>query len=218
MGQKVNPIGFRMGITRTWDSRWMFPDKRTFKDNLISDVVIRKGIFKKFNFALITRVEIERAINKIVVIIHAVKPGMIIGRGGKGLEDVKKFIVDSIGQDKVEKDKMKIELRIEPVKKPHLNAYYIAYDLGSKIERNLPHRAVIHHTMEKVIEAGAKGIKIQIGGRIRGATIARSEKYHEGTIPVSTLREDVDFATYPALTKSGYVGVKVWIARKPEEE
>jgi small subunit ribosomal protein S3 len=218
MGQKVNPIGFRIGITRTWDSRWMFPDKRTFKDNLISDIVIRKGIFKKFNFALITRVEIERAINKIVVTIHAVKPGMIIGRGGKGLEDVKKFIVDTIGQDKVEKDKMKIELRIEPVKRPHLNAYYIAYDLGSKIERNLPHRAVIHHTMEKVMEAGAKGIKIQIGGRIRGATIARSEKYHEGTIPVSTLREDVDFATYPALTKSGYVGVKVWISRKPEEE
>lgn len=218
MGQKVNPNGFRLGVTRTWDSRWMFPDKRTFRENLKSDVIIRKGIFKKFSFALITRVEIERAINKIVVIIHAVKPGMIIGRGGKGLEDVKKFIVDSIGQDKVEKDKMKIELRIEPVKKPHLNAYYIAHDLGSKIERNLPHRAVIHHTMEKVMESGAKGIKIQIGGRIRGAAIARSEKYYEGTVPVSTIREDVDYANYPALTKSGYVGVKVWIARKPEEE
>jgi len=218
MGQKVNPNGFRMGITRTWDSRWMFPDKKTFRQNLICDVIIRQGIFKKFNFALITRVEIERAINKIVVIIHAVKPGMIIGRGGKGLEDVKKFIVDTIGQDKVEKDKMKIELRIEPVKKPFLNAYYIAYDLGSKIERNLPHRTVIHHTMEKVMESGAKGIKIQIGGRIRGASIARSEKYYEGTVPVSTLREDVDYAGYPALTKSGYVDDKVWNARKSEEE
>ncbi len=218
MGQKVNPIGFRLGVTRTWDSRWMFPDKRSFKDNLLSDILIRRGIFKKFNFALVTRVEIERAINKIVVIIHAVKPGMIIGRGGKGLEDVKKFIVDTLGKDNVEKDKMKIELKIEPVKKPHLNAYYIAYDLGSKLERNLPHRAVIHHTMEKVMEAGAKGIKVQIGGRIRGATIARREKYYEGTVPVSTIREDVDYAQYPALTKSGYVGVKVWIARKPNEE
>lgn len=217
MGQKVNPKGYRIGVTKTWDSRWMFPDKRTFKDSLISDIRIREGIFSKFKFALITRVEIERAINKLVIIIHAVKPGMIIGRGGKGLEDVKKFVVSALGTDQAEKDKTKIELRIEPVKRPFLNAFYVAHDIGSKLERNLPHRVVIHHTMEKVMEAGAAGVKIQIGGRIRGATIARSEKYYEGTVPVSTLREDVDYAQYPALTKSGYVGVKVWIARKPAQ-
>ncbi|MCC7303828.1 30S ribosomal protein S3, partial [bacterium] len=179
---------------------------------------IRKGILTKFKFAFVTKVEIERAINKVVVIIHAVKPGMIIGRGGKGLEDVKKFIVDTLGEKKVKDEKIKIDLKIEPIKKPYINAYYVAYDIASKLERNLPHRSLVHHTTARVMEAGAKGVKVQLAGRIRGATIARREKYGEGTVPVSTLRENVDFASIPALTKSGYVGVKVWIARKPGED
>ena len=216
MGQKVNPIGFRIGVTRGWESRWMFPNKTDYRTSLLVDIIIRRSIFEKFKFALITRVEIERAINKIVVIIHSVKPGMIIGRGGKGLEDVKKLIVSTIGEPKVKNDKIKIDIKIEPVKKPYLNAYFVAYDIASKIERNLPHRGIAHHAVERVMEAGAKGIKIQLGGRIRGATSARREKYSEGTVPVSTLREDVDYAQVPALTKSGYVGVKVWIARKEE--
>lgn len=216
MGQKVHPKGFRIGITKTWDSRWMFPDKRTFKESLLSDIRIRKGIMTQFKFSLVTRVEIERAINKLSVTIHSVKPGMIIGRGGKGLEDVKKFIIDTIGREKVDKEKMKIDIKIEPVKRPYLNAYYVALDIGSKLERNLPHRVIVHHTMDRVLEAGAKGVKVQLGGRIRGATIARREKYSQGTVPVSTIREDIDYAQYPALTKSGYVGIKVWIARKED--
>lgn len=214
MGQKVNPIGFRIGVTRTWDSRWMFPQKRDYRDNVLVDVKIRRAIFEKFKFSLVTRVEIERAINKIVVTIHAVKPGMIIGRGGKGLEDVKKIIVDTIGSAHVKDNKVKIDIKIEPVKKPYLNAYYVAYDIASKLERNMPHRPLAHHAIDRVMEAGAKGVKIKLSGRIRGATIARKENYSEGTVPVSTLREDVDYAQVPALTKSGYVGVKVWIARK----
>ncbi len=217
MGQKVHPVGFRIGVTRTWDSRWMFPDKKLFRVSLLTDVAIRKGIMNKFKFALVTRVEIERAINKIVVIIHAVKPGMIIGRGGKGLEDVKAFIVDTVGERKVKDEKIKIDLKIEPVKKPYLNAHYVAADIASKLERNLPHRSLIHHTTDRIMEAGAKGVKIQLAGRIRGATIARREKYTEGSVPVSTLRENVDYAEVPAGTKSGYVGVKVWIARKEDE-
>lgn len=216
MGQKVHPKGFRIGVTKTWDSRWMFPDKKTYRDSLLVDIKIREGILKKFKFALVTQVEIERAINRIKIIIHAVKPGMIIGRGGKGLEDVKKFVVDTIGPSKVKGEKIKIDLKIEPVKKPYLNAYFVASDIASKLERNLPHRALAHQAMNRVMEAGAKGVKVQLGGRIRGATIARTEKYSEGTVPVSTIREDVDYAQYPALTKSGYVGVKVWISRKEE--
>ncbi|OGK29467.1 30S ribosomal protein S3 [Candidatus Roizmanbacteria bacterium RIFCSPLOWO2_01_FULL_42_14] len=216
MGQKVHPKGFRIGVTKMWDSRWMFPQKRLYKESLLSDINIRKGIFEKFKFAYITQVEIERAINRIVVIIHAVKPGMIIGRGGKGLEDVKKFIIDTLGEKKVKDEKIKIDLKIEPVKKPFLSAYYVAHDIVSKLERNMPHRSLAHHTIDRVIEAGAKGVKIQLSGRIRGATIARREKYAEGTVPTSTLREDVDYAQIPAATKSGYVGVKVWIARKAE--
>lgn len=213
MGQKVHPKGFRIGITRTWDSRWMFPDKNVYRETLINDINIRSGLLEKFSFAGVTRVEIERAINRLNVIIHAVKPGMIIGRGGKGLEDVKSFIIGTIGKQQVKDDKLKIDLKIEPVKKPYLNAYYVASEMASKIERNLPHRSVVHQTIDRVMENGAKGVKIQLSGRIRGAAIGRTEKYSQGTVPVSTIREDVDYASVPASTKSGYVGVKVWIAR-----
>ncbi len=213
MGQKVNPKGLRLGVVSGWDSRWMFSNKKTYRDSLLTDIKLRKQIMKKFEFAIVTQVEIERAINKIVLIIHSVKPGMIIGRGGKGLEEVKKLIVDTIGKDKVDKEKIKIEMKIEPVKKPFLNAYYVASDIANKLIRNLPHRILVHRSMNRVIEAGAKGIKIQLGGRIRGATISRREKYFQGTVSLSTIKEDIDFARYPALTKSGYIGVKVWIAR-----
>src|SRR3989344_1573421 len=213
MGQKVHPRGLRLGITGTWDSRWLFPEKKVYRDSLIEDIKIRQGVMDKFSFAHVTQVEIGRAINKITVIIHAVKPGMIIGRGGKGLEDVKKFILSVVGEERVDKDKIKTEFKIEPVKNPYLNAHYVASEIASKLVRSLPHRRVVHMTMTKVIEAGAKGVKIQLSGRIAGATIGRTEKYFEGTVPVSTIREDIDFARYPALTRSGYVGVKIWIAR-----
>lgn len=213
MGQKVNPIGLRLGIIKIWDSRWLFSDKKSYKDNLLEDMNIRTGIIKKFDFAFVTQVEIERAINKIVVIIHAVKPGMIIGRGGKGLEDVKTFINQTIGQAKINDNKIKIEFKIEPVKRPYLNATYVAGEIASKIVRGLPHRRVVHMTMGKVMEAGAKGVKMQLSGRINGASIGRTEKYSEGKVSTSTIREDIDFARNPALTRSGYVGVKVWIAR-----
>lgn len=213
MGQKVHPIGLRLGIFKVWDSRWLFSDKKVYKDNLLEDIKIRAGIMKKFDFAFVTQVEIERAINKITITIHAVKPGMIIGRGGKGLEDVKKFINDTIGLAKINESKIKIEFKIEPVKKPYLNANYVGGEVASKIVRSLPHRRIVHMTMNKVIEAGAKGIKIQLSGRINGATIGRTEKFSEGKVSTSTIREDIDFARIPALTRSGYVGVKVWIAR-----
>src|SRR3989338_2923608 len=160
MGQKVHPTGLRLGITKTWDSRWLFPDKKVFKDCLLEDIKIRKGIIELFKFAHVTQVEIERAINRITITIHSVKPGMIIGRGGKGLEDVKKFIVNTIGQERIEKDKIKMEFKIEPVKKPYLNAYYVASDIALKLIRSLPHRRVIHTTMTKIMEAGAVGVKI----------------------------------------------------------
>jgi small subunit ribosomal protein S3 len=173
---------------------------------------MRKSLMKKFGFASVTQIDIERAINKITVIIYSVKPGMIIGRGGKGLEEVKKFVLAQM--PKMPKGKeIKIDLKIEPVKKPYLNAYYVAQSVADKLVRNFPHRSVVHNTMTRVMESGGKGIKIQLGGRINGAEISRREKYFEGTIPTSTIREDVDFARYPALTKSGYVGVKVWVCR-----
>jgi len=214
MGQKVNPKGLRTGVIYNWDSRWFFSKRKTFKDTLISDIKIRDTIYEKFNFASVTSIIIERAINKITVIIHAVKPGMIIGRGGKGLEDVKKVIMQYLNESATKKNKeTKVDLKIEPVKKPYLSARYVAQSIAEKLVKSFPHRGVVHNTMSRVMEAGAKGVKIQLGGRIQGAEISRREKYFLGTVPTSTIREDVDFIAYPALTKSGYIGVKVWICK-----
>lgn len=212
MGQKVHPRGLRMGIVYNWGSRWFFSNKKTYKDSLISDIKIRTALFKKLAFASVTQVDIERAINKITLIIYSVKPGMIIGRGGKGLEEVKNHILKFLDTSKKAKER-KIDIKIEPVKKPYLSAYYVAQSVAEKLVRGFSHRSVVHNTMNRVMESGAKGVKIQMGGRINGAEISRREKYFQGTIPTSTIREEVEYVTYPALTKSGYIGVKVWICK-----
>ena len=192
MGQKVNPFGLRLGILYNWKSRWFFTSKRTYKDTLISDIKIRQRLMKKFSYASVTQIDIERAIKKITVIIYSVKPGMIIGRGGKGLEEVKKFIVDEMKA--IKNKEVKIDIKIEPVKKPYTNAFFVAQAIGEKLVRNFPHRSLVHNVMNRAMEAGVKGIKVQLGGRIAGAEISRREKYFQGTVPTSTIREEADFA------------------------
>ena len=213
MGQKVNPKGLRVGVVYNWNSRWFFSNKKAYRESLISDVSMREILMKKLAFASVTQIDIERAINKIILIIYSVKPGMIIGRGGKGLEDVKKYIAQYIKVDGGKNKEFKLDIKIEPVKKPYLSAYYVAQSVAEKIVRGFPHRSVVHNTMNRVIEAGGRGVKIQLGGRINGAEISRREKYFQGTVPTSTIREEVDFARYPALTRSGYVGIKVWLCK-----
>jgi len=212
MGQKVHPRGLRLGILYNWTSRWFFSNKKVYREALISDSKVRMLLMKKLSYASITQIDIERAINKITLIIHSVKPGMIIGRGGKGLEEVKKFVSSYFSSDKKGK-LVKLEIKIEPVNRPYTNAYYVAQTIAEKLAKNFLHRAVVHNAMNRVKEAGAKGVKIQLGGRIAGAEISRREKYFLGMMPASTIREEVDFAKYAALTKSGYIGVKVWICR-----
>lgn len=212
MGQKVHPHGLRLGPVYNWSSRWFFSNKKAYRSAILEDSNIRTKLMKKYSFAGITETIIERAIKKITVIIYSVKPGMIIGRGGKGLEEVKSIIISFLTPDKLDK-KIKIDLKIEPVKKPYANAYYVAQTISEKLVRGLPHRAVVHSTMTRVMESGVKGIKIQLGGRIAGAEISRVEKYFQGSIPTSTIREPVSYAIYPALTKSGFIGVKVWICQ-----
>ncbi|MCS7092958.1 MAG: 30S ribosomal protein S3 [Patescibacteria group bacterium] len=212
MGQKVHPIGFRLGGLYNWSSRWFFSDKKRYRETLISDLKIREVLREKLSFAAVTQIEIERAINKITLIIHSVKPGVIIGKGGKGLEEIKKMIEPILKKTEKGRD-IKIDIKIEQVKKPYLSAYYVAQWIAERLIKNLPHRSVVHLAMNKVMESGAKGVKVQLGGRIAGAEISRREKYFQGTIPTSTMREEIDFASYPALTRSGYVGVKVWICK-----
>lgn len=217
MGQKINPIGFRIGSFKTWKSRW-FSDDSTYKDLLIEDIKIRKALFNKLKLAGITDVEIERLTKSMVITVTVSRPGVVIGRGGTGIEDVKKFIVSIISETRKKKIKdVKIDLKVNEIKNPELSAYLVAGRIAVDLERRMPQRRVVAKAMERVMSSGAKGIKIVLGGRIGGAEISRVEKYHLGSVPSQTLRENIDYAQIPALLKKGYVGVKVWI-NKPKEE
>lgn len=226
MGQKINPKGFRLGTVTTWSSRW-FADKKRYKHLVLSDMHIRELLFAKLKPAGIATVEIERSINKIKITLHVSRPGIVIGRGGSGLEDLKKYIEKIVlaetgySNPYEQKEKMsqganrsKVEVAVEPVKEPNLNAYLVATNIADQLIRRMPYKRVCNQTIERVMTAGAKGVKLLLSGRINGAEIHRREKFQSGTVPLSTIREDIDFAIVPALTKSGYIGVKVWICRK----
>ena len=222
MGQKIHPYGFRLGPLYTWTSRWFAGDAR-YADLLLQDVLLREALVKRLKPAGLAQAEIERSINKIRVILHVSRPGLVIGRGGTGLEDIKKFIeatltgiakTKHLGKAAYDRTKMKIEVVVEPVKEPNLSAQIVANNIVDQLIKRLPHKRVCMQTLDRVMTAGARGVKIKLAGRIGGAEISRRETYKAGTIPLSTLREEVDYAEVPALTKSGYVGVKVWICKK----
>ncbi len=216
MSQKVNPIGIRTGVFLPWKSRW-FADQNTFKNFLVEDIKIRKGLMDKLKLAGITTVEIERQPKSIVLIITVSRPGVVIGRGGSGIEDVKKFVVATMNSTRKTPVKdVKIDIRINEVKNAEISAHLVAGRIAGELERRIPHRRVITKAMERVMASGALGVKVVLGGRINGAEIARREKFHQGSVPTQTLREDVDYAQVPALLKRGYVGVKVWVHKKGE--
>lgn len=211
MSQKVNPIGIRVGHYLPWKSRW-FADEGTFKEFLLEDVKIRRGLLEKLKLAGITQVEIERLPKSMAVIITVSRPGVVIGRGGAGIEDIKKYILGIINTVRKNKVKdIKIDIRIQELKNPDISAKLVAERVISEMERRIPHRRVVTKAMEKVMASGALGVKIVLAGRINGAEISRVEKYHEGSVPTQTLREIVDYYEAPASLKRGYVGVKVWI-------
>lgn len=217
MGQKVNPTGIRIGSFLPWKSRW-FADSANFKNFLVEDIKIRQELTKKLKLAGITSVEIERQPKSVVVTITVSRPGVVIGRGGTGIEDVKKVILGVMKEvrGKIVKD-VKIDIRINEVKNPELSASLVAERIVSEMERRIPHRRAVQKAIERVMAAGALGIKVVVAGRINGAEISRVEKFHEGSVPSQTLREDIDYAQCPASLKRGYVGVKVWIHKKQEE-
>lgn len=221
MGQKIHPYGFRLGPVYTWVSRW-FADDTRYGNLIIQDVLLREELMKKLRAAGIAQAEIERSINKIRVILHVSRPGMVIGRGGTGLEDIKRFVektLRNIIRDRhltVTSDatKTKIEVVVEPVKEPNLNPQIVANNIVDQLIKRMPHKRVCVQMLDRVMTAGASGVKIKLAGRIAGAEISRKETYKTGSIPLSTIREGVEYAEVPALTKSGYVGVKVWIYKK----
>ncbi|KKP95446.1 MAG: 30S ribosomal protein S3 [Microgenomates group bacterium GW2011_GWC1_38_14] len=209
MGHKVNPKLFRLGPLYNWDSRW-FDDKK-YKETLFSDYNLRKSLTDKLKHAGVSLIEIERSINSIKITAYVSKPGIVIGRGGAGLEELKKFINKIVLSNKEIKNLPKIDIRVEPIKEPNLDAYLVAKNISDQLIRRLPHKRLMAQAAERSMAAGAKGVRIILSGRIGGAEIGRREKIQQGTVPLSTIREHISFASVPALTKKGYIGVKVWI-------
>lgn len=213
MGHKVNPIGFRIALNPTlhWTSRWFASKPRQYAKFLLEDVKLRKALMKRLAPAGVVKVDIERSIKSMRIIPHVSRPGVVIGRGGSGLEELKKFIYETLGYREGDKKAPKIEMPVEEVKNPDLSAYLVATRIAEQLEKRLPSRRVAVKTMERTMQSGAKGVKIVLSGRINGAEIARREAYGQGSVPLQTLRANIDYAQLPALTRSGYVGVKVWI-------
>ncbi|WP_044895198.1 30S ribosomal protein S3 [Bacillus alveayuensis] len=203
MGQKVNPVGLRIGIIRDWESRWYA--EKDYADLLHEDLKIREYIAKRLSDAAVSRIEIERAANRINITIHTAKPGMVIGKGGTEVEALRKALNQLTGK--------RVHINIVEVKKPELDAKLVAENIARQIENRVSFRRAQKQAIQRTMRAGALGIKTMVSGRLGGADIARSEHYSEGTVPLHTLRADIDYATAEADTTYGKIGVKVWIYR-----
>lgn len=201
MGQKVNPIGFRLGITRTWDSRWFA--KRDYSRLLHEDIQLREHLKEKLHGAGIARIEIERAANKVKINVHTARPGIVIGKKGAGVESLK--------SDVQKLSKNEVFLNIIEVKKPEANATLIAENVASQLEKRVAFRRAMKKCMTSAFKQGIKGIKIRVSGRLGGAEIARTEWYSEDSVPLHTLRANVDYGTAEARTTYGVIGVKAWV-------
>ena len=204
MGQKVNPHGLRVGVIKNWDSRWFVKDE-VFGDTLVSDYNIRKYLKKALQDAGVPKIEIERDSHRVRVFIHCAKPGMVIGRGGSEIEKYKSELEKMV--------KMPVSLNVVEVRQPDLDAQLVAENVAAQLERRISFRRAMKMAIRNTMRLGAKGIKISCSGRLAGAEIARSEHYHEGTIPLQTLRADIDYGFWEANTTYGKIGVKVWIYR-----
>ena len=210
MGQKVNPINFRTGGIFNWKSLW-FASKADYANKVLEDFRLREYLETSLANAGLVDVEIKRSINKLLIVLSVARPGVVIGKGGTNLEKIKQGVERMANVSKDKKDKARIELKVEEVKKPDLSAKLVLERIISQLLARYPHRRAVSQAMEKVMAAGAKGVKIQLSGRIAGAEIGRSEKYFQGSVPTQTLRANIDYFEAPAKTRSGYVGIKVWI-------
>ena len=202
MGQKVNPHGIRVGIIKDWDSKW-FSSKKDFGDSLVEDYKIRKYLKKKLFNSGIAKIEIEKKQEKTLITLHAAKPGIIIGKGGAEIEKLKADVNKLIGKD--------VHINIVEIKVPDMNAQLVAENIAAQLEKRISFRRAMKQCMQRTMKMGAKGIKTAVSGRLGGAEIARCEHYHEGTIPLQTLRADIDYGFWEADTTYGKIGVKVWI-------
>ena len=201
MGQKVHPLGLRIGIIKTWDAKWFA--ERDYAQLLLEDLKIRQSLKKRLYGSGVAKVEIERAANRIKVTIHTARPGMVIGRGGTEVENIRKEIETRTGKQ--------VQLNIAEVKMPELNAQLVAENVAFQLERRVSFRRAMKQAMGRTMRLGAQGVKVACSGRLAGAEIARRETYNEGKVPLHTLRADIDYGMAEAKTTYGKIGVKVWI-------
>lgn len=202
MGQKTHPFGLRLGIINDWRSKW-FASKKNFAKQLHEDLEIRKMVKERFAASGISTVEIERSYNRIRVTIHTAKPGMVIGKGGAGIDAIRKELESLTGKQ--------VLLNIEEIRYPELDAQLVAENVAQQIEKRVSHKRAMKLAIARALKAGAQGIKIECSGRLAGADIARTEWYREGRVPLQTLRANIDYGTAEALIKYGRIGVKAWI-------
>ncbi len=202
MGQKVNPNGFRVGVIKNWDSRWFAKDN-VFGDTLVEDYNLRKYLKKTLKVAGVPKIEIERDSKRVRINIHCSKPGMVIGRNGETIEKLRANCEKMLGKT--------VFINVVEIKRPELNATLVAEDIALQLEKRVSFRRAMKLCIGRAMRSGAKGIKTQVSGRLGGAEIARSESYHEGTIPLQTLRADIDYGFAEANTTYGKIGVKVWL-------
>ena len=207
MGQKVNPHGLRVGVIKNWDSRWFAKDE-VFGDTLVSDYKLRKYLKAKLQDAGVPKIEIERDASRIKVFIHCAKPGIVIGRGGSEIDKLKLDIAGVVGMDAAN-----VVVNVVEVKNPDINAQLVAESIASALEKRTSFRRAMKQAIGRTMRLGAKGIKVTCSGRLGGAEIARVEHYHEGTIPLQTLRADIEYGFWEANTTYGKIGIKVWIYR-----
>lgn len=204
MGQKVNPVGLRIGIIRDWESRW-FANKKDYQDLLHEDLRIRNYVFKRLKDAAVASVDIDRAATRINITVHTAKPGMVIGKGGTEVDALRNELNALTGK--------RVHISISEIKSPDLSAKLVADNIAGQLSRRVSFRRAMKQAIQRSMRNGAKGIRVQVSGRLGGAEIARTEHYSEGTVPLHTLRADIDYALCEAPTTYGRIGVKVWIYR-----
>ena len=203
MGRKVHPMGFRIGVIRDWQSKWY--DEQNYADYILEDVKLRKAIKTKYADAGISMIEIERHANKVSVFIHTARPGIVIGRSGQRVEEMRRYLENLIGK--------KIQVDIREIRQPELDAYLVARSVADQMERRVAYRRAMKQAIFRTLQAGAKGMRITCSGRLGGVEIARRQMMHQGRVPLHTLRADIDYGLVEAHTTMGRIGVKVWIYR-----
>ncbi len=202
MGHKVHPKGLRLGIIEDWDAHW-FAGKKQYADLLFEDDKIRKQVYRKFTIAGLSRVEIDRAANRVKVTLHTAKPGMVIGRGGAGVDELRRELEALTAKQ--------VAINIVEIRQPEIDARLVAQNIASALEKRISHRRAMKQAIQRAMKSGAKGVRVAVAGRIGGAEIARRERSWEGTVPLHTLRANIDYGAAAANTTYGKIGVKVWI-------